>query len=109
MKGKPENFSSLKLANPIIHQPTEPILNVDEWSKDIVNFRNIGLKPPTSARKLNFTAISQNWLKTAIKSHCQLALNTEQIKPSTSCNRLKAVKYFSEYLALHYPQITEAH
>jgi integrase/recombinase XerD len=108
MKDKPVSSSSLKLASPIIHQPIEETINVDEWSKDIVKFRDVGLKPPTSARKLNFTAISQNWLKTAIKSHCQLALNTEQIKPSTACNRLKAVKYFSEYLALHYPQITEA-
>jgi hypothetical protein len=39
MKGKPVNLSSLKLANSIIHQPTEQIINVDEWSKDIINFR----------------------------------------------------------------------
>lgn len=77
MKGKPVNLSSLKLANSIIHQPTEQIINVDEWSKDIINFRNIGLKPPTSARKLNFTAISQNWLKTAIKSHFQVKVGQE--------------------------------
>ncbi|WP_158516809.1 tyrosine-type recombinase/integrase [Scytonema hofmannii] len=35
-------------------------------------------------------------------------MNTEQIKPSTACNRVKAVKYFSEYLALNYPEIIEA-
>lgn len=97
--------SSLKLAN-ISHQSLEKIENTDEWSRDIVYFQNVGLKPPTSARKLNFTAISQDWLRTAIKNHCQLALNTEQIKPATACNRLKAVKYFSEYLAEYYPQIT---
>jgi hypothetical protein len=40
-------------------------------------FASVGLKPPTSARKLNFTAISQNWLKTAIKSHFQVKVGQE--------------------------------
>ncbi|KYC34612.1 hypothetical protein WA1_51435 [Scytonema hofmannii PCC 7110] len=51
MKGKPEKVSSLKLANPIIHQAVEQIIDKDEWSRDIINFRFGGTKTTNFCKK----------------------------------------------------------
>ena len=71
----------------------------EEWKKDIWLFKNIGVKPHRRGlRRLNFTSITQPWLKDAVKKFCKHQLVTGSYKASTCSGVLTGLKYFSFYL-----------
>lgn len=81
----------------------------EEWEKDIWYFANLGITPGRSdQRSLNFTTISQSWLREAAKKFCKYELVTKNLAPGTCITTTTAIKTFSRYLASHYPSITES-
>ncbi|ELS03576.1 site-specific recombinase XerD [Xenococcus sp. PCC 7305] len=77
-----------------------------EYKKDIWDIRNLGI--PNSigqyCYKLNFVGIEQPWLMTPAKQYIKFILST--LSFSSASEKLLAIKQFSRFLTLSYPEIS---
>ncbi|MGB3310358.1 MAG: site-specific integrase [Nodosilinea sp.] len=93
-------------------QPTSPSLfdinPEDEYLKDVWDCRRLGISPSVGKQSytLNFTAISQPWLREAIKAFIKLSLST--LSYSSGLNKLGALNKFSVFLIKRHPSIEPA-
>lgn len=79
-----------------------------ECLKDIWDVRCLGLEaPPASSRyKLNFSHISQAWLRQAAKQFVRYIFTTNSV--SEAFNKLTSLKRFSRFLSERSPTITSS-
>jgi site-specific recombinase XerD len=80
----------------------------DEPEKDVWDVRRLGvtLNLSTSQFKLNFTHISQQWLREATKKFVWRALMADSF--SVALNYLTSINTFSAFLAKNYPLVEPA-
>lgn len=86
----------------------QPLFVVDpqaEYVKDIWDCRCLGLQDGVgkSSHKLNFTELSQPWLKQTAKQYIKLCLST--IEFSSAQEKLYSLRRLSRFLAQDYPDI----
>ena len=83
-------------------QDSKPVFE-SEYDKDTWDIRNLGFepKPATGGRQLNFTRISQPWLRIAVKQYIRYTLATLSFGSAQA--RLSALKKFAIFLSQHHP------
>lgn len=79
--------------------------HAEEYSKDVWDIRNLGAIGQETAQivshyKIDFTKISQPWLKEAAKKYCKFSLAVSAFR--TAIQRLNALKHFSAFLEGQY-------
>lgn len=78
----------------------------DEWDKDIVFLHKIGINTQIRAeQKLDFTLISQPWLKEITRKYLKYELENGILQPSSCHIAIETIRNFSRFLVNHYPFI----
>lgn len=83
-------------------QDSKPVFE-SEYDKDTWDVRNLGFepKPATGDRQLNFTRISQPWLRIAVKQYIRYTLATLSFGSGQA--RLTAMNKFAAFLSQSHP------